>query len=78
MDAMKRRPDDSNMLDQDGKIRHDLTNQLGIVLGFTDIPLATTPVDDQRHADLRQIYSAATAALEQIRRLDRSGRGENL
>lgn len=78
MDAMKRRPHDSSMLDDDGKICHNLMNQLGIVLAFTDILLAATPVDDQHHADLREIYRAATAALEQVRRLDRSGRGEVL
>jgi signal transduction histidine kinase len=44
--------------------RHDLRNQLGIVLGFSDLILEELPVDDPRRPEIQEIHAAATRALE--------------
>lgn len=48
---------------------HDFKNQLGIVLGFTELLIAETPDDDPRKADIREIREAAQAALDLVERL---------
>ena len=45
------------------KSRHDLNNQLCIVLGFSDLLLDTSPEGDPRRPDLEEIQKAATTAL---------------
>jgi hypothetical protein len=47
----------------DENLRHDLKNQLGIVLGFLEFILETTPASDPRHADLLEVRRAAQACV---------------
>lgn len=44
--------------------RHDLSNQLGIVVGFAELLLSETDPGDPKHADLQEICTAARRALE--------------
>ena len=53
----------------DDKNRHDFTNQLGIILGFSEILLADAADDDPRRDDLEEIHKAATAAFDLAVRL---------
>lgn len=46
---------------------HEINNLLGIVIGFTDVLLATVPQQDESTADLLEIRTAASAALERLR-----------
>jgi signal transduction histidine kinase len=46
-----------------GDWRHDLKNQLGIVLGFAELLLDELPPDDARRAELAEIRTAATRAM---------------
>lgn len=48
--------------------RHDLKNQLSIILGFSEMLLASAE-GDQRRRDFEQIHRAATAALALIARV---------
>jgi signal transduction histidine kinase len=50
------------------RLRHDLRNQLGIVLGFAEVLLAGAAEDDPSRADLEEIQRAAQAALELVER----------
>lgn len=47
----------------DGLFIHDMKNQLGIILGFCELLMDTTPPSDPRHVDVLEIQKAATAAL---------------
>ena len=49
--------------------RHDFKNQLGIILGFSEILLAEAAPDDPRRPDLEEIQRAAVAALDLLARL---------
>ena len=51
------------------KNRHDFKNQLGIILGFSEILLAEAAASDPRRDDLEEIHKAATAALALLARL---------
>ena len=53
----------------DEKNRHDFKNQLGIILGFSEILLAEAAAGDPRRGDLEEIRKAATAALDQLEHL---------
>ena len=53
----------------DDKIRHDFKNQLGIILGFSEILLTEAASDDPRRDDLEEIHRAAQAALDLLERL---------
>jgi hypothetical protein len=53
----------------DDKNRHDFKNQLGIILGFSEILLAQAAASDPRHGILAEIHKAATAALALLARL---------
>jgi hypothetical protein len=44
--------------------RHDLRNQLGIVLGFSDLMLEELAADDPRRPGVQEIHAAAMRALE--------------
>lgn len=48
---------------------HDFKNQMGIVLGFTELLIAATPDEDPRKADIREIREAAQTALGLVERL---------
>ena len=43
--------------------RHDLKNQLGIVLGYSDLILADIDSADPLRADLEEIHKAAQQAM---------------
>lgn len=51
------------------KLMHDLSNHLGIVIGFIDLVLETVPKDDPRHADLQESRNAAAAGVTLVNRL---------
>jgi hypothetical protein len=53
----------------DDKNRHDFKNQLGIVLGFSEILLAEAAAGDPRRCDLEEIHKAVTAALDLLARV---------
>lgn len=57
----------------DDKNRHDFRNQLGIILGFSDVLLAEAPTDDPRCGDFEEIHKAATTALDLLERLFPAG-----
>jgi signal transduction histidine kinase len=45
------------------KFVHDMKNQLGIVIGFTNLLLDEMPADDPRRADLEEVRKAGETAL---------------
>lgn len=52
--------------------RHDLKNQLGIVLGYSELLLQDLPEDDPQRADLEEILKAAHAAMALVEQLEES------
>lgn len=46
--------------------KHDLKNQLGIVLGFSELLLHDMPVDDPRRPDIAEICAAAERAMHLV------------
>lgn len=50
--------------------RHDLKNQLGIVLGFAEIVLQDLDEATTMHADVEEILKAARRAMELVERFD--------
>ena len=61
-----------------GGIAHDFNNLLTAILGNAAFVLASTPVDDPRHADIREIERAATRAAELTHQLLAFGRKQVL
>jgi signal transduction histidine kinase len=53
----------------DGRWQHDLKNELGIVLGFSQVLLAELDADDPTRADVAEIHAAAQRAMLLIRQL---------
>lgn len=53
----------------DTKTRHDLRNQLGIILGFAELLLADGDDADPRRNDVEEIRQAAVNALDLVERL---------
>jgi signal transduction histidine kinase len=53
----------------DDKHHHDFKNQLGIILGFSEMLLAEAAADDPRRDDFDEIHKAARAALDLLGRL---------
>jgi len=51
------------------KDRHDFKNQLGIILGFSEILIAEARSNDRRRGDFLEIHTAARAALDLLARL---------
>jgi signal transduction histidine kinase len=49
--------------------RHDLKNQLGVVLGFAEIVLAELDPSSPVRADVEEIHTAAQRAMEIVRAL---------
>jgi hypothetical protein len=47
---------------EDAALVHALSNHLSVILGFVEIVIADTPVDDPRRRDLIEIRDAALAA----------------
>jgi hypothetical protein len=52
------------------KWRHDLKNQLGIVLGFSELALQELPGDHPLHADIEEVFKAAQRAMEILGQFD--------
>ena len=48
------------------KLRHDLKNQLGIILGFSELLLSELDPADPRRPDLQEIAAAAQRAIELV------------
>ena len=48
--------------------RHELKNQIGIVLGFSELLLHEMPPDDPRRSDVEEIRTAATRAMELVKK----------
>jgi signal transduction histidine kinase len=44
--------------------RHDMKNQLGVILGFSDLLLEEMEPADPRRGDVQEIHGAATRAME--------------
>jgi two-component system cell cycle sensor histidine kinase/response regulator CckA len=61
-----------------GGIAHDFNNLLTAILGNAAFVLASTPADDPRHADIREIERAATRAAELTHQLLAFGRKQML
>ena len=53
----------------DDTSRHDLKNQLAIILGFAEILVAGTAAGDPRRRDLEEIHTAAVTALDLLARV---------
>jgi signal transduction histidine kinase len=49
--------------------RHDMKNQLGIILGFADLLLQELDGSDPHRTDLAEIRNAAARAMELLRDL---------
>jgi hypothetical protein len=47
--------------------RHDITNQIGIILGFAELLLDEMDPADPRRGDVREIAAAAQKAMDLIR-----------
>ena len=52
-----------------GSWRHDMKNQLGIILGFADLLLEELDAADPHRTDITEIRDAATRAMELLRDL---------
>lgn len=59
------------------KTRHDFKNQLAIIRGFAEIPIAESPAGDPRRRDLAEIHNAAVAALQLLTVLFPDGTAES-
>lgn len=50
----------------DARAKHDFNNQLGIVIGFTQLMLDATPDTDPRREDLLEVLRAAQTCVEML------------
>jgi signal transduction histidine kinase len=46
--------------------RHDITNQIGIILGFAELLLDEMDAADPKRADVQEIFRAAHRALDLV------------
>ena len=53
-----------------------MKNQLGIVLGFSDLLMQEMDPADARRADLQEIHTAATRAMELLAALPGAAEGQ--
>jgi signal transduction histidine kinase len=53
-----------------GRLHHDLKNELGIVLGFSQVLLAEMDANDPTRKDVAEIHAAAQRAMALIRQLE--------
>jgi len=60
--------DEVRQVTPEEKWQHDVKNQLGIVLGFSDLLLSDMEPADPRRADVEEINRAAQRALDLIAR----------
>jgi hypothetical protein len=52
----------------DAETEHTVKNHLSVIVGFCELLLADTPVDDHRHQDLQEVNRAAHALLALLKR----------
>lgn len=52
-----------------GGVAHDFNNMLGVILGYTEMALARVEESDPLHADLKEIFNAATHSADLTRQL---------
>ncbi len=52
-----------------GGVAHDYNNMLSVILGYTDLALEKTPSSDPLHADLTEVYNAASRSADITRQL---------
>ena len=50
----------------ESKATHDLKNQLGIILGFSELLLADMTADDPRRPDVTEIRTATLSAMQLV------------
>jgi signal transduction histidine kinase len=58
------------------KWRHDLKNQLGVILGFSSLLLNEMAADDSRRDDIQEIHAAAEHALRLVEAVHAQGEPE--
>jgi len=46
-----------------GRWRHDMKNQLGIILGFSELLLGDLAPEDPQRADVQEIFTAGQRAM---------------
>jgi hypothetical protein len=56
--------------------RHDMKNQLGIILGFSELLLQEMDEADARRADIAEIHRAARRAMELMAQPGAAASGE--
>lgn len=56
--------------DTSAKWRHDLKNQIGIIVGFTELLLNQFTPSDPVRADLEEIHVAARHAMALVREME--------
>jgi signal transduction histidine kinase len=59
------------------KWRHDLKNQLGIVVGFSELLLSEMDAADRHRADIEEIHTAAQRALDLLSHVGSPGNAGN-
>ena len=59
-----------------GRWRHDVKNQLGIILGFSELVLQDMEPSDPRRPDLEEIHAAATRAMALVANVRLAGEDE--
>jgi signal transduction histidine kinase len=57
--------------------RHDMKNQLGIILGFSELLLDDMRENEARRADVHEIHVAAERAMELLSGVDESAKAES-
>jgi hypothetical protein len=60
---------DMDANDDPALLAHDFRNQLGIIVGFSDLLLARLPEGDAHRPDVEEIKKAASAALRLLDRM---------
>lgn len=59
-----------------GRWRHDVKNQLGIILGFSELLLEEMEQSDRRRPDIEEIHAAATRAMALVASVRLAGEDE--
>jgi signal transduction histidine kinase len=57
--------------------RHDMKNQLGIILGFSELLLDEMTAGDPRRADIQEIHVAAGRMMELLSDPDQSAKARD-
>jgi hypothetical protein len=57
---------------------HDMTNMLGVVVGYANLLLSETPEGDPKRADIEEIRRAGEAALALLEKWNAAAPGEEV